>query len=117
MAFDPTKPVQTRDGRKARIVCADAKGSQPIVALVMCDGVESEGRHSLRGAYHLDESECSRDLINIPQKREGWVNVYAEDKRSIGARTGDIYHSEQEAGEMCPPHYRRLACIRIEWEE
>lgn len=33
-AFDPTKPVQTRDGRKARIICTDAKGVLPIIALV-----------------------------------------------------------------------------------
>lgn len=28
------KPVCTRDGRKARIICFDAKGNNPIVALI-----------------------------------------------------------------------------------
>ena len=34
--FDPTKPVQTRDGREARIICTDVerKGDWPIVALI-----------------------------------------------------------------------------------
>lgn len=38
--FDPTKPVQTRDGRKARIICTDAASPLPIVALVTDKGVE-----------------------------------------------------------------------------
>jgi len=33
MSFDPTKPVQTRDGRKARILYTDIKSGYPIVAL------------------------------------------------------------------------------------
>ena len=33
--FDPSRPVQTRDGRKARIVCVDMKRDHyPILALV-----------------------------------------------------------------------------------
>jgi hypothetical protein len=32
--FDPTKPCRTRDGRPARIICKDAPGAYPIVALV-----------------------------------------------------------------------------------
>ena len=31
--FDPTKPVQCRNGRKARIICTDAKGEYSIFAL------------------------------------------------------------------------------------
>ena len=32
------KPVCTRDGRKARIICFDAKGDKPIIALVEAKG-------------------------------------------------------------------------------
>lgn len=32
--FDPTKPCRTLDGRPARIVCTDAPGAYPILALV-----------------------------------------------------------------------------------
>ena len=33
--FDPLKPVQTRDGRKARIICTDRKmDGFPILALI-----------------------------------------------------------------------------------
>ena len=31
---DTSKEIITRDGRKARIICTDAKGDRPIIALV-----------------------------------------------------------------------------------
>jgi len=41
--FDPAWPHghQTRDGRKARVICTDAKGRWPIIALTM-DGDGNE---------------------------------------------------------------------------
>jgi len=32
--FDPSKPVQTRDGLPARIICTDAKCDFPIIGLI-----------------------------------------------------------------------------------
>ena len=67
--FDPTKPVQTRDGRAARIICADRKMALgTIVALVTNeDGSESHiitcGDTGRRSGYTLDGPF---DLINIP---------------------------------------------------
>ena len=41
MTFDPTKPVQTRDGRKARIICTDLNNPAfRIVAVIDHPGGE-----------------------------------------------------------------------------
>ncbi len=71
MTFDPTKPVQTRGGRKARIICTDAKGMQPIVALVTTSDpdVERVERFFLDGrCYSSLEVDSPHDLINVPEE-------------------------------------------------
>ena len=69
MTFDPTKPVQTRDGRKARILCTDAKGGQPIVALVTT--FDNEAEHVVRfrsdGGCYSRGADPVHDLINVPE--------------------------------------------------
>lgn len=70
MSFDPTKPVQTRDGRKARIICTDHNHIQPVIALVETGGVESIERHGLDGSFNYAHGEPStHDLINIPEEK------------------------------------------------
>lgn len=77
--FDPTKPVQTRDGRPARIIATDAEGTYPIVALIVGrTGTESPHTYMLNGAWHKRSHSGAQDLINIPEKREVWVNVYPD---------------------------------------
>ncbi len=79
--FDPTKPVQTRDGRYARILCTDFKDAWPIVAAVATPiGVEAIRYYRENGlvarnsvplsatgaiAYPLVDPD---DLINIPEQ-------------------------------------------------
>lgn len=70
--FDPTKPVQTRSGLKARIICTDRNHPKyPIVALVEDDGIESaiyvtkEGTHMFNPGYN---TAYTLDLINIPER-------------------------------------------------
>jgi hypothetical protein len=68
--FDLTKPVRTRDGRSARIICTDRKyPASPIVALVAdgLDGHEYIQTYTPEGrAFGLEPSDF--DLVNIPEK-------------------------------------------------
>lgn len=70
LAFDPTKPVETRDGRKARILATDYRGEmgRGIVALVLDEqtGVEEAQTYDLHGRY-LEGSTTTddRDLVNV----------------------------------------------------
>lgn len=77
MSFDPTKPVQTRDGRKARILTTNLKAtSYTLAAAVICFG-EEECIYTLLPNGRIDNAAESRmDLINIPEKTIRFVNVY-----------------------------------------
>jgi hypothetical protein len=70
--FDPTKPVQTRDGRKARIVYTDRAGGEwPIGALVMNENnAESCYNYDINGHFLQNKSEHRLDLINILERIE-----------------------------------------------
>ncbi len=107
MTFDPPEPVQTRDGRKARIVCTDVNGHYPIIALVDYHGTE------LVHHFNADGKACTgsrgSDLINIPVKREGWINIYP-----LGSCEG-IFPTETIA--TVESGHSRIACIRIKYTD
>lgn len=71
--FDPTKPVQTRDGREAIIVSPNSGNtSYPLYACI----TEEDGDQNLHlftengGFYEFREDDW--DLINIPEAPEGF---------------------------------------------
>lgn len=113
MTFDPTKPVQTRDGRAARILCVDRKSADyPIVALVSVGASAAESIHRFgadgRAPYHSRGS----DLVNIPQRHERWIVV------GHGGDSVVLHRSEADARSSAymrggKPKYQVL---RIEWE-
>lgn len=77
MTLDITKPVQTRDGKPARIVCTDMKGTFPVVALVtQKSGNEVVNSYDSNGVYHTFSGKSDNDLVNIPERVERWLNVY-----------------------------------------
>jgi hypothetical protein len=65
--FDPNKPVQTRDGRKARIICTDAKANENIIALLQNSHGEEYVQHYLSGGTVFCTAESGNDLINIEE--------------------------------------------------
>lgn len=71
MAFDPTKPVQTRNGREARIICTDFKRKEPIVALIEVyqDGGEIMDSYCIDGTHPYKSDDW--DLINIKGGKNG----------------------------------------------
>ena len=73
MTFDPTKPVQTRDGRKARILCTDLKGlrGDTIAAAVICPNRDEIAiSYHPNGRYlHQSGLDHDWDLVNIPEEK------------------------------------------------
>ena len=99
------KPVCTRDGRKARIICFDAKGSMPIVALISNGDYENLHRYYNSGSnYNVDNDY---DLMMLPEKKEGWINVYKE----------RIYSTKEEAIEATYDGVTYIDTVKISWEE
>ena len=91
------KPVCTRDGRKARIICFDAKCNKPIVALIYDCNKETVLQYLENGRFFVDQID-KYDLMMFPQKKEGWVNVYKS--YNVGKKTpciASIYPTKEEA--------------------
>lgn len=71
--------IVTRDGRKARIICFDKGGEQPIVALIKNNEEESIDTFFSNGHSISKTNEVAGDLMMmLPEKKEGWVNVYRD---------------------------------------
>ena len=104
------KPVCTRDGRKARIICFDVKAKKPIAALITND--DTEEVHFYYDDGRSDQyQEYRYDLMMLPEKKERWVNVYKGgllDKKSYPTRKDAFDHAS-------PVDY--VTTIKIEWEE
>ena len=111
---NPDRRIITRDGKSVRIICTDAKGNFPIIALVETyNGNETVLRLKENGHFYND-TENSSDLFFAPIKKEGWVNVYKT--RSGAAQIGQIHSSKEEA-EMCRIDANYISTAKIEWEE
>ena len=110
------KPVCTRDGRKARIICFNAKRDAPIIALVTNNyGKEIAYDYFLGGLSANSENE-DNDLMMLREKHEGWVNVY---KSSNGKRSIGCFHPTKEIAmsKVDKSNDNYLTTTKIEWEE
>lgn len=111
---NPTRPIVTRDGRIARIICTDAKRDFPLIALIKNDDSELLVSYTLRGTpYELCESVC--DLFFAPEKKEGWIKVYYGNSRCNTFVCNRIFATKEEAEKQKNDNV--VAIIKIEWEE
>ena len=114
---NPSKKVVTWDGRKVkRILCTDAEGSYPIVALVENSigsrAVDNAFQYTVDGRYILGETD-SKDLFFAPEKHERWINLYKDD--DIVYASMDTFNTKKEAeAASCSTC---IATVKIEWEE
>lgn len=108
------KPVCTRDGRKARIICFDLNNKNfPIVAIINCDTEENAYQYDIDGV--CDEHDNNLNLMMLHQKKEGWINIYT---CYDGAETGiSIYKTKEIAKKEVDNDSSYLDTIKIEWEE
>lgn len=111
------KPVCTRDGKKARIICFDVKGATyPIIALIEEGEDERFCSYMPNGRRYEDEEERKDDLMMLPEKKEGWVNVYYN--RIDGTTfSKHPYPSKEEAIKNVGTMSNRIDTVKISWEE
>ena len=101
------KPVCTRDGRKARIICFDLKNDEyPIVAAVGNDSSETLFSYTTNGEI-ADGIESDKDLMMLLEKKEGWVNVYKD----------SVYDTKDEALIGRSESRGYIDTIKINWSE
>ena len=106
------KPVCTRDGRKARIICFDAKCDKPIVALIYDCNKETVLQYLENGRFFVDQID-KYDLMMISEKKIGYMNLY---RYGNNIKFGLIYN----AMDKCIDSKKSegyIATAKIEWEE
>lgn len=114
------KPVCTRDGRKARIICFDRIDTKPILALVRSTDGKGEDIfdyfvNGKRLAANVLESDL--DLMMLPGKRSGWVNICRNlNTNKTELDTEDIYSTKEEALQNLSS-MTYVTTVKIEWEE
>ena len=107
---NPSKKVVTREGKKVRIICTDARGSYPVVALIEESYYDNALSYTDDGKLYNGESNVY-DLFFAPEKHEGWVNVYRD---FDGMMCGSVFATEEDA--KCNAK-TAIATVKIEWEE
>lgn len=101
------KPICTRDGRKARIICFDRNWEYPIVALIECEnGEEMISACDKDGKARIYETQGT-DLMMLPQKKEGWIIIHKE----------AIYDKETAEKIARETTANVIRIQKIEWEE
>lgn len=100
------KPVCTRDGRKARIICFDRIDAKPILALVPSTDGKGEDvfDYFVSGKRIANSLESDLDLMMLPEKKEGWINV---------KKDASLFKSREEAERNCTKDY---VPVRVEFE-
>ena len=111
------KPVCTRDGRKARIICFDFRDVEEICCLIVAvDYGEAEKIYYYDSCGKYRGGDSSKyDLMMLPEKKEGWVNVYQGGKLDADY----IYPTKADAVENIyqPMKDNYIDSIKLTWEE
>ena len=119
------KPVCTRDGRKARIICFDRIDSTgcnlSIVALIQCEGTEVLQLYRDDGKRGV---KTELDLMILPEKKEGWINIYNADTtfyyvdgRVFDTKDEAVKEAKEEVEKEQREKNEYIDTIRVEWEE
>lgn len=109
MTLDLTKPLTTRDGRPVRLLAQDVASDYPIVGVIKnSDRSEDVRVWNARGGI-IAGHETATDLINPPEKIEGWLNVYP--RASNGSCTMVLHPTREVADELATTE--RVACFEV----
>ena len=99
--IDWTKPIETVDGRKARLVLHMDENQRIIYVNGMMS--ESGDVFLVNDEGYIYSKRQEPFIRNVRVKREGWVNIYG------------VYKTEEEAKKACVADSGRHRFVR--WEE
>ena len=115
---NPTREVFMKGDSSipVRIICTDAKGEYPVIALVTLNATtECPCSYTEDGLSNKGKKGQS-DLYFKSVKKSGWVNIYTS-KISGETTTGSICKTKEEALSLIDGRDNYLDTIYIEWEE
>ena len=106
--IDLNKPLETRDGKKVRMLCTDAKGKYPVVGLIHYPNEDRARTWTKEGKFSFN-GERKNDLVNVSEKITKWINIYP-------CRMFTSYDSKEKADNVAN-NWGRIACIKIEFKK
>ena len=114
---NPNRKVVTRSGMPVRIICTDANGDYPVVALIKDKKRDQPETYTPDGVFFPDE-ETSRDLFFDSETKKGWVNLYRTEKGmiifgNVRDTKEDALDELKDAANIC----KHIDTIQREWEE
>lgn len=111
------KPVCTRNGYKARIICFDYQTYDGfcIVVAFKKDRFENLMFYNFDGKCRGEGME-EYDLMMVTERKTGWINVYPSTDPKYDAFVGGgiVYKTKEEA--LSKATVYTLATIEIDWE-
>ena len=112
--------VCTRDGRNARILCFDAKGDRPIVALIDQKELSDDYPYKYypNGSFY-DDTISDADLMIVPSIKTGWSNLYksSSDDGNYIYRALNVYSSIEEARNHIINQDSYVDTVKFSWKE
>lgn len=117
---NPTRPIVTRDGHAARIICTNRiDKTHPILALLFEDedrDREVVYQYTSQGEYYTN-AISPHDLCFVPIKKTGWINIYHYKGNPEANASRTIYDTKKEALSNKFRFNEYVDTIKIEWEE
>lgn len=115
---NPARPIVTRDGRAARVLCTDRiSDTWPVVALIKDKNSEGLLSYTRDGELYKDTDD-DLDLFFASEtktKKVLWINLYKDADGDIDL--GDFYETKEEAFENRSTGLTYLGTSKVEWEE
>lgn len=110
---NPTRKVITRDGRPVKIHCTNYTKNQFIIAEI--EDTNLSETFNKDGKW-LDFVDSEKDLFFVPEKKEGWLNIYHSENGFY--LRGTPYKTKEEAEEVAKANHETFCTtIKFEWEE
>ena len=116
---NPSKKVVTKEGNSIkRILCTDARGDYPIIALVDCGSIDNALAYTKDGKFYASGEPSVNDLFFASEKHDGWLNIYRSDECGFYMRGKSPYKSKEKADKVAKANPKTFfATVKIEWEE
>ena len=112
--------VCTRDGRNARILCFDAKGDRPVVALIDQKGISDDYPYKYypNGSFY-DDTISDIDLMIVPSVKTGYVNLYKNHSNNDDCiyNTSNVYRSIDDARNHIVDQDNYIDTVEFSWKE
>ena len=112
---NPSRKIVTRDGRNVRIICTNFDSEKyPIIGEIK--GYGYPAIYDEEGYAPCSDYDNSTDLFFVPEKHEGWINLYRNED-GISWISPNYFTSKKEAEEEGKTHTCSVTTIKIEWED